>query len=156
MGRTITAIDAEGVARAESALKDLGKSWVIARRLQAIISAYKHGIKKASEVLEISRATIHRWMSDFGKEGVNGLLNDRKPSRSKLNEEQKLMLKSWVESNPACTLKELVLRCINEMGITIGKSSIHRTLEELGFSYITGRKKHYKSNPELQDSFKKN
>jgi transposase len=53
-------------------------------------------------------------------------------------------------------LQELALKCQEVFGLTIGKSSIHRALHASGYSYITGRKKHYKSNEKEQEDFKKN
>jgi len=39
--------------------------------------------------------------------------------------------------------------------IKISKSSVHRLLIKLGFSHITGRAEHYKSDKSAQAEFKK-
>jgi Winged helix-turn helix len=64
--------------------------------------------------------------------------------------------KRWIEEKPTYTLKELVNKFAMELELSIGKSSVHRALIKLGFSHITGRKKHYKSDEDVQEFFKKN
>jgi transposase len=156
MGRRISVIDQECADKAMMDLKDLGNLGVVGNRLQAIISAYKNGVKKVLEVLDLSRDTFNRWCKDYKEHGIEGLMNDKKPPRSKLNEEQKGILNEWISANPTYTLKALVQKCNEEFGLKIGKSSIHRTLISLGYSHITGRKQHHKSSMEKQDEFKKN
>jgi len=156
MGRKVSVIEVNHVEEARKDLKALGCKGVVARRLQAIISCYKNGIKKVSEVLDLNRSTLNNWMNDYKRYGIEGLMNDCKPSRSKLKEEHILALKRWIEEKPTYTIKELVNKFAMELELSIGKSSVHRALIKLGFSHITGRKKHYKSDEEVQESFKKN
>lgn len=155
MGRRISAIYSSDVERAKLDLKKTGSLGATANKLQAIISAYTHGIKKVCEVMDTSRDTMHRWMVNYKEHGEQGLQNDAKPTRSKLTEDQKAQLKEWIEINPNHTLKELVLKCEAVFGLKIGKSSVHRALISLEYSYITGRKRHYKSSQIEQDDFKK-
>lgn len=156
MGRKIIVINKECVDKAVMDLKAIGDLGIAANRLQAIISAYKNGVKKVLEVLDLSRDTFNRWCNDYKKYGIEGLMNDKKPSRSKLNDEQKIILNDWISADPSYTLKELVYKCNKEFGLEIGKSSIHRALNSLGYAHITGRKQHYKSSIEKQEEFKKN
>ena len=124
--------------------------------MQSIIAAYRHGIQKACEVLDLSRDTIHRWMRDYKEHGTAGLENSNKPSRSILTDQQKVKIKEWLAEEPTCTLKILVHKCSKEFGINIGKSSIHRFIKAAGYSHIIGRKKHYKTDIVEQELFKKN
>lgn len=156
MGRNITIINDQHVTFARNALKDIGQVGIVANRLKAIIAGFDHGIKDVCKVYGISRDTMNRWMKIFKEEGVSGLENDSKPSRSKLNEEEKRLLKQWVEEDPSHTLKTLVAKCADELGVAITKSSIHRILGRLGFAHITPRKKHYKADEQKQEDFKKN
>ena len=156
MGRKMTFIDLECANRAIIDLKEIGDLGVAANRVQAIISAYKNEVKKVLEVLDLSRDTLHRWCVNYKEDGLEGLMNDRKPSRSKLTEEQKSILNEWISANPTYTLKELAHKCNQEFGLEIGKSSIHSALISLGYAHITGRKQHHKSSLEKQDAFKKN
>jgi transposase len=141
---------------AEDSLKNMGRTGRASNRLQAIIAAYKHGIKHVAEVLDVSRASIHRWVNLLRDKGVDGLRDVSKPARSKLNEKQKNILKVWIEDNPALTIREIGIKIAKEFKLEVGKSSIHRTLTSLGFSHITGRQKHYKSDEQRQNEFKKN
>lgn len=155
MGRRISVIYSSDVERAKLDLKKIGSLGVTANKLQAIISAYTHGIKKVCEVMDVSRDTVYRWMVNYKENGERGLQNDAKLKRSKLTESQKTIIKEWIETNPNNTLKELVLKCEEVFGLKIGKSSVHRALISLGYSYITGRKEHYKSSETERDYFKK-
>jgi transposase len=156
MSKKTTLISQELADNADACLKELGYIGQISNRLQAIKAAHKHGITKVAEVFDISRSTIHRWVLLFQGRGVSGLSNRGKPSRSKLNTEQKAQIKLWVEAKPTVTLKELSARIFKEMSLQIGKSSVHRSMLELGFAHITGRKRHHKSDEAKQDEFKKN
>jgi transposase len=141
---------------AEDSLKKLGRTGRVSSRLQAIVASYKHGIKQVAEVLGVSRASIHRWVNLLRTKGVDGLRDVGKPARSKLNLDQKNIMKQWLEINPMITIKELGIKIRKEFGIKLGKSSIHRTLVSLGFSHITGRQKHHKGDKQKQEEFKKN
>lgn len=156
MGRSVSIIDEACFIKAEAELKKLGAVGRSANRLQAILSSYRHGIKVTCEVLDISRSTLHRWVKQFKESGIEGLQNKEKPLRSKLTSKERLILKGWIESDPTHTLKKLVHKCRQEMGVNLSKSSIHRTLSAMGFAHITGRKKHHKANLEKQEEFKKN
>lgn len=156
MSRTVTTITPDLVTQAQACLDKLGDVGPVSIRLRAIIAAYHHGVKQVCEVLDVSRPSVHRWMVKFRQEGVEGLRNASKPPRSKLNAAQKAELKRWLEAKPTSTLKELVIRIEEEMGMPINKSSVHRTLLQLGFAHITGRKRYYKANQAAQESFKKN
>jgi transposase len=155
MGRKVGIINSTLFEEAKLDLKKIGSLCIVATRLQAIISAKKHGIKKVCEVLDLNRSTINEWMNSYKDSGVEGLMKEKKASRAKLTDEERNHLKDWIESNPTSTLKELVFRFDSELNIKIGKSSVHRELKNMGFSHITGRKKHYKSDPIKQDEFKK-
>lgn len=97
MGRSISIIYEKDINQAKADLKKTGSVGVRANRLQAIISAYTHGIKKVCEVMDISRDTVHRWMRNYKKYGIQGLQNEKKASRSKLSEGQRMKLKEWIE-----------------------------------------------------------
>lgn len=76
--------------------------------------------------MDVSRDTVHRWMTNYKKYGMYGLENDKKAARSKLSEAQKIKLKVWIQENPKHTLQGLALKYEAEFGLKIGKSSIHR------------------------------
>jgi transposase len=155
MSKVTKIIDKELVEEAEKALDNLGCDGVVAIRLKAIIASYKHGLKKVSEVYDINRSSLHRWVALFKSGGVESIKNISKSSRSKLNIEQKNELKLWIEADSGLTIKAIKIKIKEQFDIDIEKSSIHRMIHGLGFSHITGRKKHYKSNQSAQVDFKK-
>lgn len=155
MPKVTKIIDQELVKNASDALAKLGDDGIVAIRLRAIIASHKHSIKTVSEVFGINRSSLHRWVLLFKDGGIEALKNMKKPSRSKLKEEQQLLVKSWVEGDNTITIKKLGIMIKEEFGFPLAKSSIHRMLINLGFSHITGRKKHYKANDSAQAEFKK-
>ena len=72
MGIRITVVDQEYVDRAKMDLKDIEDLGVAENRLQAIISAYKNGVKNVVEVLDLSRNTLHQWCKDYKEHGIEG------------------------------------------------------------------------------------
>lgn len=93
----------------------------------------------------------------FKKGGVEAIRNGVKPARSKLSaEQQALIIKSWVLNDSSFTIKAIKIQIQEKFDINLEKSSVHRMLKKLGFSHITGRKKHYKSSDSEQTEFKKN
>ena len=155
IGRKVTVMSAADVARGEADLKTISSSSLMGIRLKTILCAYKQGIHKVCEAMDLSRDTVYRWMKNYKSLGLDGLLNARKPSRSKLTDTQKTTLKEWIDTKPTLTLKELVHECEREFDLKIGKSSLHRFLQSLEYSHITGRKIHHKANTQEQARFKK-
>ncbi|OAM06106.1 MAG: hypothetical protein TV41_04395 [Wolbachia endosymbiont of Dactylopius coccus] len=76
-------------------------------------------------------------------------------------EEKHIKLKStraierWIEENPNITIKEAKIRILEEFGLNMGKSTVHREMQKMKFSYITPRPVHYKQDKESQEEFKK-
>lgn len=54
-----TIINSALVAKAKEALRKIGNKGTVRKKLQAIISAHSHGIKKVSEVMNVSRTSIY-------------------------------------------------------------------------------------------------
>ncbi len=149
-------IDEAMVLKAEKALRQIRGCGVAALRLKAIIASSKHGLKKVAEVYDINRGSLHRWIGLFRDKGALGIENIGKPPRSKLSSAQKEEVAFWINEDSAITIKKLKILIKERYDIDIGKSSVHRMLQKLGFSHITGRKRHYKSDQSSQEEFKKN
>lgn len=148
-------IDEELVSKAKIALEALGPNSFTAIRLKSIIAAYHHGIKKVSEVYDINRSSLHRWVSLFASGNIDSIKNANKPPRSKLSQAQAEVIRGWIEADSSVTINKLCNMIKNKWGLSVGKSSVHRLLQKLGFAHITGRKSHYKSDPAAQLEFKK-
>lgn len=144
------------VEYAIQALKEMGKDALLGRKLQAVISAKKHGISKVAEVYDISRTTLTSWIKHLR----NGALDKLKapPERKKktiLNNEQRKKIKCWIEQNSQITIDQVHERIQEEFQLKIGRSTVHREMQKLGLSYITPRPKHFKQNADQVTEFKK-
>lgn len=157
MTRKTKAIDDELLSLCQAELKKQGVRGENGRRLQAIISAREHGIKAVAEIYNISRETLMRWIRKF-KDGGSSLFSVAKGRgrSSKLSEAQKLEIRGYIEKAGAqLSSRKLQIYIEEKFAIYISKSTSHRLLQSLGFSYITSRPIHYKKDPQKQEEFKK-
>ena len=148
-------IDEKLATQASEELAKLNDIGIVAIRLKAIIAAFKYGIKIVSEVFDINRSSLHRWVALYKNGGCDALKNIKKPPRSKFDQQNQEIIKSWIEHDANLTIKKLGIMIEEKLNISASKSSIHRLLMKLGFSHITGRTKHYKANESAQAEFKK-
>ena len=89
MPRKSAIINENLINKCHIALKIQGKSGKVARRLQAIISSKDHNISVVSSVFGITRATLTKWIKDFEKESISGLLVKSGRGRKKIFNHQK-------------------------------------------------------------------
>ena len=142
---------------AKRQLKDLGKDKYIAAKLQAVISAKTHGITKVAEVFNISRPTLFSWIKHVKQNQPERLTVAPGRGRKKiLSDEQIALVKGWIEGDTQLTIDQLQRRIRDELNASLSRSSTHRLMVSLNFSYITPRPKHYKQDPLQQADFKKN
>ena len=117
MPRETKIIDEDLVKEALKAVDKLGHEGIAATRLKAIVAAHKHGIKKVSEVYDINRSSLHRWVSLFKKGQIEAIKNAKKPPRSKLSKEQQEVVKSWIDNDYNLTLKKLGIMIEEEFSL---------------------------------------
>lgn len=133
------------------------RNGIIANRLQAIISAHKHGINKVSDVLGIDRTSIFRWAKKLDNQGFDSLKNSAKHKDGiKLKKHHKDQIFKWIGTNPNITRQEIVQKLKDEFNLKISISTARRAMKSVGFSYITPRKNHYKQDKNESAKFKKN
>lgn len=156
MARKSKAITEALYKQAQKSLKDLGRSGEAGRRLQAIISAKSKGIKAVAEVYGITRMTLMAWIRKFEAEGAEGLeIKAGRGRKRKMSPEDEESVRAIIKANPNLSIDELRLEIIEKFGVTLGRSTVHRLLKKLSFSYITPRPRHYKADSETQVEFKK-
>lgn len=156
MARKSNAISDTLYEQAKSSLKKAGRDGEVGRRLQAIISAKTHGITAVAKIYDITRATLMSWIRSFEKESVGGLrIKPGRGRKSKMGLEIEEDVRAIIKANPNIIIDQLRLRIIEKYGINIGRSTVHRLMKKLSFSYITPRPRHYKSDKDLQEDFKK-
>ncbi|KII67453.1 hypothetical protein RF11_07839 [Thelohanellus kitauei] len=97
-----------------------------------IVDAYQKG-QKASEislVIGVARSTINSVIKIFNQSGRIDSNKRGYIKPEKLNEDQKEMIKSWVDDNAGIPLRTIVTKVQEEMDISVGKrffkdSTIH-------------------------------
>lgn len=156
MAKNSNAINDELYEQAKKSLKEAGREGEAGRRLQAIISAKKYGITAVAKIYSITRATLMSWIRNFEKESVQGLsIKPGRGRKSKMSAEIKEDVRTMLKANPNITIDHLRLKVMDKYAISIGRSTVHRLIKNLSFSYITPRPRHYKSDKDLQEDFKK-
>lgn len=156
MSKVSKLLDEEVVRLAEKALKKLGSYGYVAKKLNATIAASKHGITEVAKIYNISRTTLTSWIKHIKNSDFNRLEAPKeRRRRRKLNEVQLQEIKQWIESTPNITINELKIRIEEEYKLVVSKSTVHKAMKELNFSYITPRPKHYKQNTKKVEEFKK-
>ena len=156
MARTSVAISDKLLEKCQIALKQQGKTGEISRRLQAIISAKYHNISKVALIFGITRMTMMRWIKDFDKESINGLVVRKGRGRKKIfTKDYKNKIYKIIKRNPNITAKQLQQIIEKDILIKVGIATVYRLMSGLGFSYITPRKSHYKQDQKQVEEFKK-
>lgn len=123
-------------------------------KLQAIIYAKKHGIKKVAKLYNISHSALIRWIHRLRNESLEGLNHKPKKSRSTINMEHQKTIKTWLNNNSAMTINSLRTKIATELGIEISKTQVYYTIQKLGFKYIGARPKNYKENQKSNSELK--
>ncbi len=156
MPRVTQAISDQLLEKCKLAFKQQRKTSEVGRRLQAIISAKYHGILKVALIFGITRPTLMKWIADFEKESVSGLLVKKGRGRKKIfTKDHENKIHEILKKNHNITAKELQKVIKRNMSINVGIATVYRLIHKLGFSYITPRKNHYKQDKERVEEFKK-
>ena len=141
---------------AKKALLKLKSYGTTANKLKAIISAYDNGIRKVSEVFNVHPTSIHRWARQVRDNDMDSLINKSKHQDGILiKKSHKDTIAKWLKKDPNLSIKEIRKMIKDKYDIEASKSTIHRAMKEVGFSYITPRKIHYKQDKEKVEDFKK-
>lgn len=110
-----------------------------------------------SEVLDIDRASLYRWSSKLNKQGAEFLNNSAKHKDGiKLKNSHKEQIAKWIKSNPNINRQSIKQKLKDRFNLEISLSTARRAMKEVGFSYITPRKNHYKQDKKEVEDFKKN
>ena len=156
MARTSKAISDILFEQAKESLKKLGRSGEAGRRLQAIISAKTMGISRVAGAFGITRMTLMAWIRNFEADATKGLTIKAGRGRKRmLSNEKEDDIRSLIQANPNITIDELKQKIHEKYALTLSRSTVHRLMKKLSFSYITPRPRHYKSKDSLKEEFKK-
>jgi transposase len=156
MPRKTMLISDDLVKVAETKLKSLKREVEEARRLQAIISAKKYSIVDVAKIYDVSTKTIERWIKRFViDQEQHHIIKPGRGPKPKLSKEIEKKIHSIILNDSSITIDILRTKIKEDFGIIMGRSTVHRLMKKLRFSYITPRPKHYKSDPQKQEEFKK-
>jgi len=136
----------------------------VAVKLKAIIAASKHKTEFVSDVMGVATQTLWRWVKIYKEEGVGGLYpKPRRAKPSKLTLEQKKEVLLWIDEartpkgkHAHWTLEKLRYVITEEFGVTLGINTIWVWLRKEGRKLKVPRPKHYQSDKQVQEDFKKN
>ena len=74
---------------------------------------------------------------------------------AKLKNYHKEQITKWVKADPNISRLSVQQKLKDKFNLEISLSTARRAMKEVGFSYITPRKNHYKQDKKEAESFKK-
>jgi len=115
-----------------------------------------------SKMLKVHIMTITDWIKKFNKEGIEGLKEKggrgAKPKLSVSEEDafRKAVIELQDQKKGGRIKGDDVLQLMEEkFGITCTMKSVYNALHRVNLVWISGRSKHPKSDPQIQEDFKK-
>lgn len=137
-------------------LKKLKIEGTLFKKLQAVKLAYEHGIKETAEFLNIFPVSIRNWAKLINK-GDIGLLKigTKHQDGIKLKKHHKEKIRGWLAKDSNLSIILVKEKLEKLFGLKVSRSTVHRAMKEVGFSYITPRKNHYKQDKAKLEDFKK-
>lgn len=142
--------------KAKNGLIQLQSQGTAANKLKAIMASYKHGAKKVSEIFDIDITSIHKWTVKLERDGYKALINKAKHKGGiKLYQIHKDRIKKWLEKDPNSSIDQIHEKVKTYFNLDVSRSTVHRAMKSVGFSYITPRQNHYKQDKKATEDFKK-
>ena len=136
-----------------------------ARRLLAVASVLDGASRtQAAEAAGMTRQTLRDWVHRYNEEGAEGLLDRPRPGRpGQLGEEQLKQLDTLVEQGPDIAAHGVVRwRCADlqsviaeTFAVTMSERHVGRMLKKRGFTRLSARPRHPKTDEAAQEAFKK-
>ena len=126
------------------------------KRIQSVkLNAQQYSLSTISRILDVHYNTVYRWVRRYESEGIDGLRDQPKSGRpSLLDETDRPSIEAWVEEIPNQP-KTLLARIEQELGKTISRSTLKRTLKQWGYSYHRARTSLHSKRDETAFSEKK-
>ena len=119
--------------------------------------------QEVTEMFQIVLITLRRWALRFVANGVQGLKEQPgKGRKKKLSAEQEEEFRQQVEKlqilreGGRVRGQDIQVLLKEKFCVDYALPSVYHVLERCGLSWISARSKHPKSDPEIQEDFKKN
>lgn len=149
-------LDEQVVESARKMLKKVRNNAYVSKKLNAVIAAKKHSITAVAKICCISRNALTAWIKHLKFEREEKLFAPPKcRRRTRLNQSQLEQVETWIQEDHNITIKEIKIRIQENFGLSISKSTVHRNMQRMKFSYITPRPVHNVQNKSKQEEFKK-
>lgn len=149
-------LDDQVVEKAKNQLKEIGKTALMSRKLEAVISAHKHGISQVAKVYDITRTTLTSWVKHIKNNSMEKLnAPTERKKKSKLNDSQRQIILEWIKADSQLTIKAIRIKIEESFDVELSKSTVHREIKKLNYSYIKPRPQHFKQDQIKVAEFKK-
>jgi len=138
-------------------LKKLKIEGTLFKKLQAVKLAYEHGIKETADFLGVFPVSIRNWAKLINKDDLDSLkIGSKHKEGIKLKQIHKERIKKWLEKDSNLSITTAREKLKKQFNLEVSRSTVHRAMKSVGFSYITPRQTHYKQDKIEVDRFKKN
>jgi transposase len=137
----------------------------MARRIQAIYLSSK-GLTclKIMEITGAARRTVQQWLFKYNHGGIEALRDSPRSGQPvKLRREMEQAFCERIDVGPTkadgvCVFNGPAIRRLleREFGVLYSTPGLYDMLHRLGFSCLCPRPRHEKSDPKVQEEFKKN
>lgn len=117
--------------------------------------------KNVCEFIGKTAKTIRTWRRTYEKEGLDALLSiaDGRGRKAKASLDESLpddiMALHESRKGGRINCRDIIALVHSKYGVEYAPSGMYHILGRLGFSWITSRSKHPKSDPEAMEAFKK-
>lgn len=156
MPKTSKFLDSAVVSTAKKELTKLGPYGYVSKKLLAVIASSEHGISEVAKIYGVSRNTITEWIKHIKNLNLEKLkAPEERCKPHKLNKEQMLEVKAWIELESSITSRALMIRIKEFYDIDVSITTAYRIIKRLNYSYITPRPTHYKQDKKKVEEFKK-
>jgi transposase len=147
MSRKSALLSEELAESAKLKLRKMGGNALVARKLEAIIAACSYGITEVAKIYDVTHKTLTFWIKNYLSSGLENLKAPATRCRkSILNDSDRAIIKEIVDKNSQVTIDFMVQKVLEICGKKISRSSMHREMQKLRYSYITPRPQHYKQD----------
>lgn len=163
MARPKVIVDQNLKAKAENELKKFKESKLV-KQLLAIAAAADYPVDQVADIFQTTKQSIYNWVRRFKENGIAGLMDLPKGHNpAKLSLLQKQTIKQWITASTDAhnnrinwTLVKLQAEINKEFGIQLSTTTIWNDLKALKLTLLRPRRRHEKTDPLIQEDFKKN
>lgn len=142
---------------AKEELKKLKNEGTLFKKLQSVKLAYEHGIKNTADFLGVFPVSIRNWGKLINDGKLDELrIGSKHNDGTKLKHSHRIEIKKWLAEDPNLSIMSVKEKLEQNFNLIVSKSTTHRAMKSVGFSYITPRKNHYKQDENESVKFKKN